>query len=92
MKTRYAILVAAAASVAAGCSTTPNYDKEFGSAVRVARAQQTINPDASRNPDPVAGMDGASAKEAVGQYQDSFKAPPSSFNVLNIGSNTSSSR
>lgn len=86
MKMRHAILVTAAAAIAAGCaSNTPNYDKQFGTAVRMARAQQTINPDASRNTDPVAGIDGASAKESIGQYHESFKAPPPSFNVLNIG-------
>ena len=46
---------------------------------------QTINPDASRNPDPVFGLDGKAANEAIGRYQDSFKTPPPTFNVINIG-------
>ncbi|HZX31871.1 MAG TPA: hypothetical protein VFF03_11010 [Rhodocyclaceae bacterium] len=87
MKTRLAILVGAAAIAAAGCAstTTPVYDQSFGQAVRMARAQQTINPDASRNTDPVAGIDGAAAKESIGVYHDSYKAPPPTFNVINIG-------
>jgi len=86
MNVKYATLVAAAAITAAGCaSTTPHYDKHFGEAVRTARAQQTINPEASRNPDPVAGIDGVAAKESIGQYRDSYKAPPPTFNVINIG-------
>lgn len=86
MITRHVILVGAAVIAMAGCATTtPNYDKSFGNAVRMARAQQTINPDASRNPDPVAGIDGNAAKESVGQYRDSFKTPPPTFNVINIG-------
>lgn len=72
----------------AGCaasSSTPNYDKRFGDAVREARVRMTINPNAGRNPDPVAGMDGRAAYEAYGRYQDSFKAPPPVVNVINIG-------
>ncbi|HJW26890.1 MAG TPA: hypothetical protein VJ576_18470 [Rhodocyclaceae bacterium] len=84
MKTTPAILLGAA--LAAGCaSTTPNYDRHFGAAVRTARAQQTINPDASRNTEPPAGIDGVAAKEAMGQYRESFQAPPPTFNVINIG-------
>jgi hypothetical protein len=60
----------------AGCAATPNYDKHFGDAVRQARAAMTINPEASVNRDPVAGIDGKAAAEAVTRYHDSFKAPP----------------
>jgi predicted component of type VI protein secretion system len=69
----------------AGCSTTPNYDARFGDAVREARLRMTINPDAGNNPDPVAGMDGRAAREAVIFYQGTFKAPPPVVNVINIG-------
>jgi hypothetical protein len=70
----------------AGCgSTTPNYDMRFGDAVRQARFDMTINPNAGQNPDPVLGMDGVSAKEAMTRYQGTFKAPPPVTNVINIG-------
>lgn len=75
----------AALALLAGCSTTPNYDARFGDAVRQARLAMTINPGASANPDPVAGMDGQAAREALIRYQDSFKAPPPVVNVINIG-------
>jgi hypothetical protein len=70
-----------------GCaaSSTPNYDMRFGEAVRQARQQQTINPNAGSNPDPIAGMDGKAAREAFGRYEDSFKTPPPVVNVINIG-------
>ena len=59
----------------AGCaSTTPEYDKRFGDAVRQARSQSTLNPAAGDNPDPVSGMDGASARQAIGRYQAGTKA------------------
>lgn len=85
--------MAAVASFTAGCATTtPEYDKHFGEAVRASRAQQTINPDASRNSDQVAGIDGQAANEAMGRYHDSFKSPPPTFNVINIGKGLSTSQ
>lgn len=70
-----------------GCasSPTPDYDLRFGDAVREARQRMTLNPNAGSNPDPIAGMDGRTASEAVGRYHDSFKAPPPVVNVINIG-------
>ena len=74
-------------SLLAGCavSPTPQYDLRFGDAVREARQRMTINPAAGSNPDPVAGMDGRAAHEAIARYQDSFKEPPPVVNVINIG-------
>lgn len=87
-----AISGALVAAVLAGCSTTPNYDAKFGDAVREARLKMTINPEAGLKEDPVAGMDGKSAKEAVTRYQNSFKAPPPVTNVINIGGAVSSGK
>lgn len=77
-----------------GCatSTTPAYDLRFGDAVRESRQRMTLNPNAGANPDPIAGMDGRSAREAVGRYQDSFKAPPPVVNVINIGGSAGASQ
>lgn len=79
------LLAASIALATAACSTTPNYDMKFGDAVREARMNMTINPDAGKNADQVAGMDGKSGKEALKLYQDSFKEPPPVINVINIG-------
>jgi hypothetical protein len=69
-----------------GCATpTPYLDQHFGLAVNTAKAQQTLNPEASRNPDPVTGMDGIAADNSVDEYHKSFKAPPPTFPVINIG-------
>ena len=73
-----------AALLLGGCASTatPNYDMRFGSAVRDARSRMVLNPTPT---EPVAGMDGKSAVEAIGRYQDTFKAPPPVVNVINIG-------
>lgn len=75
-----------ASATLAGCATnTPVLDKHFGEAVNAAKAQQTINPDASQNTDPVAGVDGQAANAAVDRYHRSFVQPPATTNVFNIG-------
>lgn len=75
-----------ASSVLAGCSTTtPQLDAVFGQAVREARAAQIINPRASENTDPVMGIDGKAGAAAQQRYQESFQAPPETFNIINIG-------
>jgi len=66
-------------------TTTPNYDKKFGDAVREAKLKMTINPDAGKTPDQVAGMDGKAARESIILYQKSFTKPPPAVNVINIG-------
>ncbi|MDM5176207.1 hypothetical protein PO883_03255 [Massilia sp. DJPM01] len=70
----------------AGCATAPGYDARFGDAVRQARGAMTINPQAGASADPVAGIDGQAARDAMARYHDSFKAPPPVVNVINPGS------
>ena len=74
-------------TILGGCaaSPTPNYDARFGDAVRAARQQMTLNPNAVAAAGPAIGMDGRAARETVIRYQDSFKKPPPVVNVINIG-------
>lgn len=77
----------------AGCvGATPEYDAKFGEAVRQARALQTLNPDAGRDGDTLPGVDGTAGRAAIDRYQESFRAPPQTFEVLNIGGATTGSR
>ena len=70
----------------AGCATvTPNYDARFGDAVREAKLKMTINPDAGKNPNQVAGIDGKAGRDTIILYQETFKTPPPVVNVINIG-------
>jgi hypothetical protein len=74
-------------AILGGCATssTPQLDSTFGDAVNAAKAQQTLNPDASQNTQSVDGMDGKAANSAVDRYHQSFDKPPATGNVFNIG-------
>jgi hypothetical protein len=72
-------------AIFSGCATkAPYLDSKFGHAVNAAKGQQTLNPEASRNTDPVSGLDGKAGKESMDRYDESFKTPPKTFNVINI--------
>ncbi len=70
-----------------GCASepAPYIESKLGEAVKTARVQQTINLDASKNTDPVAGMDGQAAHTSIERYHQSFEAPPPSFTIINVG-------
>ena len=82
-----------ALSLIGGCmSLSPHFDQQVGLAVSTAKAQQVINPDASRNTDPVAGIggtqfirQGSGLGSAIDEYHKSFVSPPPTFTVINIG-------
>ncbi len=83
-----------AALMGAGCTTTtPNMDSHFGEAVNLAKAQQTLNPDASKNREPVVGIDGRAGQQAVQQYEKGFQQPKTQANpfVIGVGSSSGSS-
>lgn len=89
-RTGAALAVSLTTVLVAGCAGLPpvetrELDARFGDAVRQARAQQTLNPEASRNTDPVAGIDGVAAQNTIEQYQKGFREPPPTFNILGIG-------
>lgn len=78
-------LIVSTAMVGCATSNTPVLDEHFGEAVKAARAQQTINPDASMNTDPATGISGQAADAVVDRYHKSFVQPPATPNVFNIG-------
>lgn len=80
------LVIALLFSLLTACSSvTPHYDARFGDAVREAKLKMMIDPDAGKNPDQVAGMDGRAARETMILYQGTYTAPPPAVNVINIG-------
>jgi len=76
-----------ATSQLAGCinQTTPALDATFGNAVRAARQAQTLKPGPPEQNDPTQGLDAKAAVNLIERYQDSYKSPPKTFEVLNLG-------
>ena len=71
----------------AGCinQTTPALDSTFGNSVRATRQAQTLNPGPPEQSDPTRGLDSKAAVNLIERYQDSYKSPPKTFEVLNLG-------
>lgn len=88
---KQACLVAALAAALAGCatSTTPDLDARFGQALTDVRAAQTLNPAGMPVDAQALGIGGKPAVHAQERYQDSFKTPPRTFEVLGIGGSLS---
>ncbi len=74
----YFLLPALVAACLQGCMhTTPEWDRQFGTATRANLAVQVLDPAAASNRDPAVGVDGRAAKGAHERYQRSFAQPES---------------
>jgi hypothetical protein len=79
MRLLFVMLAACTLTACAGLPftpATPYWDTHFGANARLALAQQVMYPDAGRNRDPVAGIDGKAAQQGYVRYQKSFSDPP----------------
>ncbi|MFA5170680.1 MAG: hypothetical protein WC426_03860 [Sulfuriferula sp.] len=85
---KLAALLVSTALIAGCAAPTPHLDEKFGEAVNTAKAQQVINPDASKNTNPVAGVDGQAANASIDRYHKSYERPPAQPNVFTIGVGT----
>ena len=87
MKTLMFLALPASLALSGCMQMTPYLDAHFGETVQMAVAGQTLNPEAgATNGDkPVTGIDGQAARSALDGYQKSFRTPPPTYNILNIG-------
>lgn len=93
LTTRYGVLpvVTGLAVLVCGCANEPMapVDGSFGTSVRTTLQAQTLNPNAPDKTTKAPGTDAKAAINAVGRYEDSFKTPPKSFEVLTINASPS---
>ncbi len=80
-----ALALCLVAGALSACSLAPRTDRDFGQSLRLARAQQTLYPQARNNRSPVNGLDPQAAKSAYDNYQKSFAEPEKQSTGFNIG-------
>ncbi|MDP1549295.1 MAG: tRNA dimethylallyltransferase [Nitrosomonas sp.] len=81
--------------VMTACVTSPpkRLDAKFGNALDMAKAQQTMNPDASLNPAPVKGIDGQAGDAIFDNYRESYiNRPMPARGALDVGTSGGSAR
>ena len=77
MKTNIYIMALAVITLfLAGCATEPSrVEMDYGTSYKLAIHNQTLNPDAEKNIDPVYGLEGLIAEKNVEKYRKSFDRP-----------------
>lgn len=88
------ILVIVLLLLLSACVTSPpkRLEEKFGLAIETAKAQQTVNPDASRDTAAVKGVDGQAGDAMFDNYRESFinRSAPTG-GALNFGTSGASS-
>jgi hypothetical protein len=85
MLARYLTILAVTTTLLAfsACGKQPIFEKEtmldrnWGRAYESAKSNQILNPEASKNLDPVTGMDGQAAEQIMRGYRRDFKGQSS---------------
>lgn len=62
--------------IAAGCAGPTRLESDFGTSHKLMHVNQVLNPDASKNLQPVSGMDGVAARNGLERYRREFEKPP----------------
>ena len=70
-----------------GCAEQSRLKMDYGTSYRLLLFNQTLNPEAEKNLEPVEGVDGRAAQATVGRYEKSFEEKPSAP-VYNISVGT----
>lgn len=88
------LLILALATSFFGCASVSGQrdsllDKNWGRSFETAKYNQTVNPEAGKNPGPLTGLDGTASENNRERYLNSFSRedPPTIYN-LNIGNLT----
>lgn len=70
-----------------GCAGPSRVEMDYGTSYKLARFNQTLDPDAEKNLDPVTGFDGEAAKAVTERYRKDFaKEPQKPTYIIEMGS------
>lgn len=71
--------------ISTGCAGPSRLEMDYGTSVKLAKFNQTLNPDAEKNLEPVTGFDGGAAQATMGRYRKGFEektpAPTFTFSI-----------
>ncbi len=80
-----ATLVGAALFVA-GCGTPTRLETDYGTSYKLAIMNQTLDPKAEKNLEPVSGIQGPVAEKVLDKYGKEFEKPaPTPSYIINLG-------
>jgi len=79
------IILTITALVCGACATPSKVADNWGTAYYAQKQGQTVNPDASKNLEPVTGLYGQAAEAAMGQYLKSFTGKASQGSSSTMG-------
>jgi len=75
--------------ISVSCVGPSRVEMDYGTSFKLAKFNQTLNPDAEKNLEPVTGFDGGAAQAAIGRYRKGFEeksvAPIYSINIGGLG-------
>ncbi len=72
--------------IAGACAGPSRLDMDYGTSAKLAKFNQTLNPDAEKHLGPVEGFDGVSSLAAVEKYHKDFEKPAETgYTPLAIG-------
>jgi hypothetical protein len=72
--------------VSMGCAGPTQLEMDYGTAFKLAKFNQILNPKAEKNLEPVVGFDGMAAKITIDRYLKEFEKPvPPPTYILGIG-------
>lgn len=78
MMKRYFVIIGVIAMfcIAAGCAQPlTRLEMDYGTSYKLAKFNQTLNPEAEKNLKPVTGLDGGAAQASIEQYRKDFAKP-----------------
>ena len=78
-------MIIATALVCSACATPSKVADNWGTAYYAQKQGQIVNPDASKNLQPVEGLYGQAAEAAMGQYLKSFTEKASQDSSSSMG-------
>jgi len=71
--------------ISVSCVGPSRLEMDYGTSYKLAKFNQTLNPDAEKNLEPVTGFDGGAAQASIGRYRKGFEektsAPVYSINI-----------